>query len=63
MRRELVASAAAVLAGRADSLRMEASAVRTVADTQAVVDMRAVDTAAAEVTVAADTAVGAEYFV
>jgi hypothetical protein len=48
-RRALVVSAAAAAVSRADRLRMEAPAVRTVADTQAA------DTAA-EVTVAADTA-------
>ena len=54
-RRALVVSAAAAVVSRADSLRMEAPAVRTVADTLAA-DMPAVDTAAVEVTVAADTA-------
>lgn len=59
-RRALVVSAAPTAAvGRADSLRMEASAVRTVADTLAA-DMPAVDTAA-EVTAAADTVAGAKY--
>ena len=57
--RGLVVSAAAEAVRRADSLRMEAPAVRTVAGTL-VADMPAVDTAAAvEVTVAADTAAGA----
>jgi hypothetical protein len=61
-RRALVVSAAAAAVAalsRADSLRMEASAVRTVADTLAA-DMPAVDTAVVEVTVAADTAAGAK---
>jgi len=58
-RRALVVSAAAAALSRADSLRMEASAVRTVADTLAA-DMPAVDTAAVEVTVAADTAASAK---
>src|SRR5271166_2034583 len=58
-RRALVVSAAAAAVSRADSLRMEASAVRTVADTLAV-DMPAVGTAAVEDTVAADTAEGAK---
>jgi hypothetical protein len=57
-RRGLVVSAAAAAVRRADSLHMEASAVRTVADTLAA-DMPAADTAAVEVTVAADTAAGA----
>jgi len=57
-RRALVDSAAAAAVSRTDPLRMEASAVRTVADTLA--DMPAVDTAAVEVTVAADTAAGAK---
>jgi hypothetical protein len=52
--RALVVSAAAAALSRTDP-RMEASAVRTVADTLAP-DMPAVDTAAVEVTVAADTA-------
>jgi hypothetical protein len=63
--RGLVVSAAAAAVRRADSLRMEPAAVRTVAATLAV-DMPAVDTAAvdmpavaAEVTAAADTAAGA----
>jgi hypothetical protein len=58
-RRALVVSAAAAAVSHADSLRMEALAVRTVADTLAA-DMPAVDTAAAEVTVAADTAASAK---
>jgi len=58
-RRALVVSAAAAAVSRAVSLRMEASAVRTAADTLAA-DMPAVDTAAVEVTVAADTAAGAK---
>lgn len=55
VRRAVSVAAAAV--SRADSLRMEASVVRTVADTLAA-DMPAVDTAAVEVTVAADTVAG-----
>jgi len=58
-RRALVVSAAAAALSRADSLRMEASAVPTVADTLAA-DMPAVDTAAVEVTAAADTAASAK---
>jgi hypothetical protein len=58
----LVVSAATAAVSRADSLRMEAPAVRTVADTLAA-DMPAVDTAAVEVTVAADTAASAKGFV
>jgi hypothetical protein len=58
-RRALVVSAAAAARSRADSLRMEAPEVRTVADTLAA-DMPAVDTAAVEVTVAADTAASAK---
>ena len=61
-RRALVVSAAAAAASRTDSLRVEAPAVRTVADTLAA-DMPAVDTAAVEVTVAADTAAGAKHSV
>jgi hypothetical protein len=57
--RALVVSAAAAGVRRADSLRMEAPAVRTVADTL-VADMPAVDTAVVEVTVAADMAAGAK---
>ena len=64
-RRALVASAATAALGRADPLRMEAPAVRTVADTlpadtlaagMPAVDMPVVDTAAVEVTVAEVTA-------
>ena len=58
-RRAPVVSAAAAAVSRADSLRTEASAVRTVVDTLAA-DMPAVDTAAVEVTVAADTAASAK---
>jgi hypothetical protein len=58
-RRALVVSAAAAAVSRADPLRMEASAVRTVADNLAA-DMPAVDTAAVEGTVAADTAASAK---
>jgi hypothetical protein len=62
-RRALVASAAAVVASRVDSLRMvhqgvEASAFHTAVDTLAA-DMLA-DTAAAEVTVAEDTVASAK---
>jgi hypothetical protein len=57
--RALAVSAAAAAVSRADPPRMEASAVRTGADTLAA-DMPAVDTAAAEVTVAADTAASAK---
>ena len=57
-RRTLAVSAAAAAVSRADPLRTEASAVRTVADTLTA-DMPAVDTAAVEVTVAADTAASA----
>lgn len=58
--RELVVSAAAAAVRRTDSLRMEAPAVRRVADTLAA-DMPALDTAAVvEVTVAVDTAAGAK---
>jgi hypothetical protein len=50
--------------GRADSLHMEAPAIRTVVDTLAadmpVAGMPAVDTAAVKVTVAADTAASAK---
>jgi len=63
-RRAPVVSAAAAAVSHADSLRMEAPAARTVADTLAadmsVADMRAVDTAAVEVTAAADTAASAK---
>jgi hypothetical protein len=58
-RRAPVVSAAAAAVSRADLLRMEPPAVRTVADTLAA-DMRAVDTAAVEVTVEADTAASAK---
>jgi len=58
-RHALVDSAAAAAVSRADPLRMEAPAVRTVADTLAA-DMPAVDTAAVVVTVAAGTAAGAK---
>ena len=58
-RRALVVSAAATAVSRADPLRMEASAVRTGADTLAA-DMPAVDTAAVEATVAADTEASAK---
>jgi hypothetical protein len=58
-RRALVVSEAVAAVSRADSLRMQASAVRTVAETLAA-DMPALDTAAVEVTVAADTAAGAK---
>ena len=58
-RRVLVVSAAAAAVSRADPLRTEVSAVRTVADTLAA-DTPAVDTAAVEVTVAAATAAGAK---
>jgi hypothetical protein len=57
-RRALVVTAAAAAVSRADILRMEAPAVRTVADTL-VADMPAEDTAAVEGTVAADTAASA----
>jgi hypothetical protein len=50
-RRAPVVSAAAAAVSRADSLRMEAPALRTLADTLAP-DMPAVDTAGVEVTVA-----------
>ena len=69
-RRVLVVSAAAAVVSRADSLRMEAPAVRTEADTRgadmSAADMPAVDTAdtaAVEVTVAGDTAASAKYSV
>jgi hypothetical protein len=58
-RHALVVSVAAAAVSRTDSLRMEASAVHTVADALAA-DMPAVDTAAVEVTVAADTAASAK---
>lgn len=58
--RVLVVSAAAAAVSRADSLRVEAPAFRTVAGTLAA-GMPAVDTAAVEVTVAADTAAGAKH--
>ena len=57
-RRVLLVPAAAAVVSRADPLRTEASAVRTVADTLAA-DTPAVDTAAVEVT-AAGTAAGAK---
>lgn len=61
LRARVVSAAAAV--SRADRLRMEASAVRTAADTVAAMpaaDTAAAGTAAVEVTVAADTAAGAK---
>lgn len=57
--RALVVSAAVAAVSRTDSLRMEASAVRTTADMPAVVTV-VVDTAAVEVTVAADTVASAK---